>query len=900
MPETLLQTKLYMPPLRPNLVPRTQLIDRLNQGLQLGHKLTLISAPAGFGKTTVASSWATKTAKPIAWISLDKNDNNIAQFLAYLIAALQVVDSSLGQRAQAVLQSQQRLLVKPILMTLVNEIAQLSGPAPEDSGDDFILVLDDYHVIEEPSVHQAIEFLLENQLPHLHLVILTRTDPPLPLARLRARNQMVEIRSNDLEFTAKETDVFFNDIMNLFLAQEDITLLETQTEGWIAGLQLAAISLQGQTDRHEFIRAFSGNDRYVIDYLLDEVLLRQPGDVRRFLLQTAVLERMCGPLCDAVVNPAKGESLLNGQDFLEYLDQANLFMVPLDNQRKWYRYHHLFSDVLLHRLLQTELDRIPELHIRASEWYAGEAYYWEAIHHALAAEDFERVATIVEQNALRLLTYSNLASLMKWLKALPKDLIHSRPWLCVYQGWMELLVGTIEQANRWVQNAERLLVTVTQHEKLDDHEIYGHISIIRAHIALKNRELQKAEEFAHQTLDYVLERSPLHGHCAVICGLVAFWNGDLEAASQGLTEAVSISQDCGHLFMAVDATIWLGYIKTVQGHLHQAVKIYRDALRLADLGGKRILPISGCAFIGIGLVERERNNVTAAEDLLREGLDLCSLFGNPRSCHLALAQVRQAQGNLPIAFEEVQKAEWMESNPDVTFAHLRADIERVRLWLSQDGGNLPAAARWAEESGLDADDSPSFSQRIEYTTLARVLIAQDQIDKALGLLGRLRDDAYVGGRNGDLIEILALQALAYEAQGHVAQAQTILEQALTLAEQEGYVRTFVDLGDPMAHLLRKLASQSAASNYARKLIQAFEPDPHHGRSKPAQAIYEPLSARELDVLRLLKTDLTGPEIAREMVVELSTFRFHTKNIYRKLSVNSRRAAVYRADELGLL
>lgn len=896
MISSLLSTKLYLRRPHPDLVPRPRLIEQLNSGLS--RKLTLISAPAGFGKTTLISSWADQMKRPIAWISLDQEDNDLGQFLSYLIAALQMANSSIGQRAQAALQSQQALLEKPILMTLVNEIAELSPSGSESPDNDLVLVLDDYHVIVEPAVHQAITFLLESPLPGLRLVLLSRIDPPLPLSKLRAHNQIVEIRGGDLEFSVEEIDAFLNETMNLVLEPEDIRLLEARTEGWIAGLQLAAISLQNQTNRQEFIQEFSGNDRYVIDYLLDEVLLRQPRDVRQFLLQTSILDRMCGSLCDAVVNLVDAGAALNGQEFLEHLDQMNLFIVPLDSYRKWYRYHHLFSEVLLHRLQQNALDQIPELHLKASEWYEGEGHLDQAIHHALAANNLERAVQLVEQNSLKLLTDSNLTTLAKRLKALPKELVQTRPFLCVFQAWMHLLAGRIEEAKQWLQKAERLLAPATQDEEPVDREIYGHISMIRAHIALKNRELAKAVELAHQTMDDTLERSPLRGHVAVIEGLAAFWSDDLEAANQALSEAISIALDCDHMFMAVDASIWLGYIKTLQGRLHEAGNFYRDAIQLADLGGKRILPIAGCAYIGLALLEREWNNLATAEDLLRDGLELCNLFGTSRIWHLALARVRQAQGDLGKALEEIQKADEERSNPDVAFSHLRTDHERVRLWLSHSGRNLPAAIRWAEDSGINTEDAPSFSQWIASTLLARVLIVEGEISKASGLLNRLRNDAVAHGRNGDLIEILALLALIHETQGDTTQAEASLKRALVLAEEEGYVQTFVDLGAPLARLLRKVALES--SEYALKLIQAIDLKSLPNQSESASVSPEQLSARELQVLRLLKTDLSGPEIAREMVVELSTFRFHTKNIYRKLMVNNRRAAVGRAEDFGLI
>lgn len=911
--EQLLNTKLYIPPTSPELVSRPRLIERLNEGLH--RKLTLISAPAGFGKTTLVSelveqlrldaSKENQIEYQIAWLSLDEGDNDPARFLTYLIAALQMVDHSIGQMAQTVFQSQQRLLVDPILMTLVNDITQLSDPLSENSNKDFVLVLDDYHVIEEPSIHQAIKFLLEHQPPRLHLVILTRIDPPLPISRLRVRNQMVEIRGSNLHFSEKEVDEFLNKIMKLGLAPEEIAMLETRTEGWIAGLQLAAISLQGQVNRQEFIQAFSGDNRFVIDFLLDEVLLRQPEDVRRFLLRTSVLGRMCGPLCDTVVYFSDEESILDGQGFLEYLDRANLFIVPLDNQRKWYRYHHLFSEVLLNRMRQTELSELPTLHLRASQWFEDEGDYNQALHHALAAGDLERAAQLVEQNALYLLVHSRLTSLKKWYESLPKDLVHSRPKLCIYRGWLHILIGTAEDANRCVQVTEQLLSSAPLQDKAEEQEILGLIYGLKARIALKLGELGKAIEFANQTLDYIIERSPIHSHVAVIKGLAAYWNGELERANQALREAVSISQECDHRFMTVEATIWLGYIQTLQGHLHKAIRLYRDALQFADLDEKRKLPIAGSAYIGIALVEREWNNLELAESLLRNGYDMCNLFGNPQSWHIALANVLIAQGNQVEAHNEIQIAERLERGSEVAFAHLNIDIGRVRLWLSPGDRNLAEAVRWAEDSGLTADDMPTFSQRIAYTTLARVLIDQGEMGRAYGLLVRLQDDAEIGGRKGDLIEILALQALSFQAKDDTDQAITTLEKALTLAEPEGYVRVFVDEGPAMARLLYEALSRGISPDYIRRLLAAFpnneleQTDPSISQA-PESELVEPLSEREIEVLQLIAVGLTNPEIAARLYLSLNTVKVHTRNIYGKLGVNNRTQAGTRAKTLGIL
>jgi len=911
--EQLLKTKLFIPSIRSELVSRPHLIEQLNEGLH--RKLTLISAPAGFGKTTLVSEWVEQLRLDIsredqneyriAWLSLDESDNDPARFLTYFITALQMIDSSIGQKAQTVFQSQQQLLINPIMMTLVNDITQLSDPLLEESNRDFVLILDDYHVIDEPSIHQAIEFLLEHQPPRMHLVILTREDPPLPLSKLRVRNQMVEIRGSNLHFSEKEIEIFLNEIMKFGLAPEEIALLETRTEGWIAGLQLAAISLQGQANRQEFIRTFSGDNRFVIDFLLDEVLLRQPEDVRRFLFQTSVLGRMYGPLCDAVVDFSDEESTLDGQGFLEYLDRANLFIVPLDNQRKWYRYHHLFSEVLLYRLRQSELSQLPTLHLRASKWFEDEGDYNQALFHALAAGNLEAAAQLVEQNALHLLVHSRLTMLKMWFESLPENLIHSRPKLCIYRGWLHILIGTVEDANQCVQETEQLLLSAPQQVKTEEQEISGLLFGLKARIALKIGELQKAIEFANQTLDYIIEGSPIHSHVAIIKGLAAYWDGDLETADQSLREAIRISIECNHRFMTVEATIWLGYIKTLQGHLHQAAKLYRDALQFADLGENRKIPVAGSAYIGIALVEREWNNLEVAESLLMDGYDMCNLFGNPQTWHIALAYVNSAQGNQGDANDEIQIAEQLETGSEVAFAHLDIDIGWVRLWLSPVEGNLAEAVRWAEDSGLKADDMPSFSQRVTYTTLARVLIAQGEMGNAYGLLVKLQDSAEIGGRKGDLIEILALQALSLYSQEDTDQAIITLEHALSLAEPRGYIRIFVDEGPPMARLLYKAISRGVAPDYVRRLLAAFlveergQTDPPKSQA-PESELIEPLSERELEVLQLIAEGLTNPEIASKLYLSLNTVKAHTRNIYGKLDIHNRTQAVARARALGIL
>jgi LuxR family maltose regulon positive regulatory protein len=800
-----------------------------------------------------------------------------------------------------------------VLTSLLNEIAAVP--------DRIILVLDDYHVIESQPIDKALTFTLDHLPPQIHLVIASRSDPSLPLSRLRAGGQMTEIRADDLRFTLDEVATFLDKAMGLDLSAEHVTALETRTEGWIAGLQLAALALQGRSplqNRAEFIRVFSGDDRYVIDYLVSEVLSGQSEEVQRFLLQTAMLDRLCGPLCDAVrFGSAESPNEApqgDGQKLLEHLDRINLFVIPLDNRREWYRYHHLFGDVLMRRLRQAEPDQIPELHRRAGAWYEGEGYIDEAIHHALAAQDLEGAARLVEQNALQLLIHSELTTLIRWLDALPDDLIRSRPWLCVYSAWAQLIIGQVKATQLRLHDAQQL-------SHLAEPDLLGHIAVIRARIALADQDLSSAVQLARQALEYVPARDPVHGHIAVIQGQAAFLLGDLVGASQALSEAVSIAQDCRHLFMVVDATTRLGYLQTLQGHLCQALETYQEALQLASVGGRK-LPVAGNAHIRMALALRQQNELDAAAQHLTQGLELCKLFGNPRSGYLALAHLRQAQGDWDSALRAIQDAERQGAGSGAAFDLL--EVEHCRLWLAlvqgdpstgfasasrsvaaRTGQALAAASRWMQQSGLSADDELTFSREPEHILLARALIVLNRPAEAARLLERLFLAAKAGGRVGRVIEILVLRALALQAQGDAAQALACLEDALTLAEPEGYVRIFVDEGPPMARLLYEAVTRGIAPDYARRLLAAFpvtEPE-QTGPSKthaPTPDLIEPLSERELEVLQLIAEGLTNPEIASRLFLALNTVKTHSRNIYGKLGVHSRTQAVARARALGIL
>jgi LuxR family maltose regulon positive regulatory protein len=631
--------------------------------------------------------------------------------------------------------------------------------------------------------------------------------------------------------------------------------------------------------------------------LVSEVLAGQPEEVQRFLLQTAILERMCGPLCDAVRSGGDGQRLL------EYLDQANLFLVPLDHRRGWYRYHRLFADVLLRRLRRAEPSQIPELHRRASAWYEGEGYHGDAIHHALAGQDLAGAARVVEKNALQLLIHSELTTLIRWLDALPDDLIRSRPWLSVYSAWAHFITGNVKAVNQFLEAAQGL-------SHVAEQDLLGHIAVIRARMALADQDLSSAVELAHQALEYVPAGHPVRGHIAVIQGQAAFMRGDLAGAGQALGEAVSIAQDCGHLFMVVDATTRLGYLQTLQGHLSQALQTYGEALQLAEVQGRK-LPVAGNAHIRMALALRQRNELDAAGHHLMQGLELCKLLGNPRSGYLALAHLRQAQGDWDGALRAVQDAERESSGFGAAF-DLR-EVEHCRLWLAlvqgsalagspeprsgQAAETLAAASRWIQEGGLRADDEPTFDRESEQILLARALLALNRPAEATLLLERLLLAAEAGGRTERAIEILVLRALAFQALGDSSRALACLERALSLAEPEGYVRFFLDEGQAMMRLLRQAVSRDMAPEYARTLLAAFVTP---ARETHAQPLIDSLSERERQVLQLLTTDLSGPEMAEKLMVSVNTVRFHTKNIYGKLGVNSRRQAVARAERLGLL
>jgi len=893
-PLPLLRTKLFMPQARQHRVVRPRLLDRLNAGL--GCKLTLISASAGSGKTTLLGEWTSSNGRPTAWLSLDDGDNDPVRFLSYLVAALETVAPTTGASVLSSLHSPQPPPMETLLTALLNDI----GNAP----DPFVLVLDDYHVIDAETVNRAIAFLIEHLPAQMHLVIATRQDPPLPLARFRARGQMVELRASDLHFALVEATEFLNQMMGLSLAPADIATLEARTEGWIAGLQLAALSLQGNHDASGFVRAFAGNHRYIADYLVDEVLQRQPASTRTFLLQTAILDRLHGPLCDAVTGQT------NGQAMLESLEHGNFFVVALDDQRRWYRYHHLFADVLRAHLQAEQPGQVAALHRRASEWHGRYGALPDAIRHALAAGDYERDADLIER-ALPALRRRRLGvSLLGWLKDLPDDLVRQRPVLSVSYAWALLSAGELDGVEPRLRDAERWLdspavdMVVVNEEEFD--QLPGTIAIYRAALAQIRGDSRATAEFASLALNYIQPDDYLrHGAAAALLGLASWTIGDLAAAHRHYAAGMASLERAGHLSDMITGAVTLASISLAQGHLRDATRILEQAVRRASPQEEPRLYGTADLFVSLSELDRERNDLPAALQHLQRAEDLAVGSGVPhdrsRWC-VAMARIRSAHDDLDGALAWLDEADRHYIDDFIPNVRPIAAL-RARMWVAQ--GKLDEALGWARTQGLSIENSPTYLREFEHITLARVMLAQETSSHAhsereavMDFLGRLLLAADTGERRGSVIEILLLQTLAHQAHGNRAAALRSLERALALAEPEGYIRIFVDEGPPMATLLGAADKTGATSAYARQLAAAFGTSGDGTATR--QALAEPLSERELDVLRMLATDLDGPEIANELMISLNTMRTHTKSIYSKLGVNNRRAAVRRADDLRLL
>lgn len=926
----ILATKLYIPSPPPKVVPRPRLFERLNESLcqnqGFGQKITILSAPSGFGKTTLLSEWIPSCTRPVAWLSLDEADNDLPRFLEYMVASLHTIASNIGHEVLYVLQNSQPTPTQSILTVLLNEIAAIPN--------DFIFVLDDYHVIQSQAVDNALTFIIDHMPYRMHLVITTREDPNLPISRLRARGQLTELRAADLRFTLAEATEFLNQAMGLYLSPEDITILDNRTEGWIAGLQLAALSMKGHRDIPEFIRTFAGDHRYILDYLVEEVLKRQPEYIRSFLIQTAILDRLNGPLCDAVTG------LPGGKARLETLQRGNYFVIPLDDRQYWYRYHHLFADVLQIHLAAEQPDHIAMLHRRASVWYEQQGFTTDAIRHTMAAKDFTRAAYLIERAFPAMSRSRQEMTLLGWLKTLPEALICERPVLCNLYAGVLLQTGEIEGVEEWLQAAERWLALATEErEQVDasqstmvivDQEEFrrlpGAVAIHRAGQAMMLGDVAETIHQAQRVLDLAPQDDFLrHGGAATLQGLAYWATGDLEAARRIYPKGILYLRRAGHLADSIGCALALADIVITQGFLHGAMRIYEQTLQFASEHGEPNLRGTADMLVGLSELSREQNDLQSAIQYLTRSKAQGDFSGLPQNRYrwkVAMAGIREAQGDLNGALELLDEAERLymsDFSPNVRpIAAMKA-----RNWARQ--GKLGEALDWVQERKLSAAEDLSYLREFEHITLARVLLACYQRDQkvedltnATALLDRLLIAAETGGRKRSVIEIRILQALIQHAQGDLPAALASLQLALALAEPEGYVRMFVDEGSVMKQLLLEASSRKMRTAYTGRLLAAFAVDhqerpgdeippslvvPFYGADEVEPTGYllvESLSQRELEVLRLFRTELSGPEIAQELTVALSTVRTHTKSIYSKLNVNSRRAAVKRAVEMKLI
>ncbi len=896
MSSPLLETKFHLPTPHGRLVPRARLSQQVERAA--GATLTLVSAPAGFGKTTVMSELASRPdGAHIAWLSLDPGDNDPMTFWTYVAEAVERAAPGVGSGARGILAGAQGT-VDAAVTTLLNALAGVTT--------DVVLVLDDFHVIESPSIHAQVGYLLEHLPARGHLVIGTRADPAIPLSRLRARGGLVEIRASDLRFSAEEAASYL-EVMGLSLTDDNVATLEARTEGWIAALQLAALSLQGRADATDFIAAFAGDDRYIVDYLVEEVLRRQPAETRDFLLKTSILSRFTGSLADAVT------AGVGGLATIEALDRANLFLVPLDDQRRWYRYHHLFGGVLQAYLATERPDEVTVLHRRASDWFEENGDRGEAIEHAFRAGVPERAADLVELAIPEMRQLRREPAMRRWMDSIPREVVARRPVLAVGYAGAILSANDVDGVAQLLDGAEAHVGVAEDRSDAEgavfmDATEFGRVpamlELYRAALAKIGGHLEGNIAHARRVLDLVGETDHVgRGGAAAFLGLAYWGMGDLEAGYRWYAEGMAELAKAGHVSDLVGGAIVRADILLAEGRLGDAMRMYEEGLALAS-GAQPPLRGATDMHTGIAAIAYQRGRLADARAELDAARQLGDEFAFPRDPYrsrVVEARIRQAEGDLNGAVALLHEAERLylsEFSPDVQ------PVATVLARLLVAHGRLVEARAWAQTRGVSPGDNLSYVREFEQTTLARLLVGEgsegkaDALATAVGLLDRLLAAAEQGRRNGSRLEILIVQALARHATGDRAGAFAALDDAIAIAEPEGYVRVFLDEGPAMARLLQDAARQPTASPVIRELLRAASGASE--RPPAQQGTLEPLSERELEVLRLLRSDLNGPEMAGELVVSLNTLRTHTKNIYAKLGVGSRRAAVRRAEELGLL
>ena len=933
-PDPLIRTKLRLPFTPSGLVSRPRLHQQIAQGLR--GPLTLITAPAGFGKTTLMASYIPGCEMPVAWLSLDMNDNQEARFLTYLIAALQEIDYTIGNEA-AQLGVSQQASPEAILTSLINDLDTI--------GKEIILVLDDYHFISSQAVHEQVFFLLEHCPNSFHLVITSRSDPPVPLARLRSRGQLVELRAEDLSFSEPETAQFLNDVMSLCLDARSVSALKERTEGWIAGLQMAALSLRDRKDVTRFIEKLSGTNRYIMDYLLEEVLARQTPEVQRFLLYTSILERLTAPLCNTLL---KDEAEEDSSIILDYLDRANLFLVTLDDERTWYRYHHLFADLLHSRLNQVYPGLTRQLHLRAAAWLEREGLTVEAINHSLSAGEYDGAARLVEENTTRLLAQGELNALMSWIEMLPAELRLARPWLCVHQAYALLFAGRSAEVRPLLAQAEAVLKVRSSleiprlHSQLDQtgalvmdeaevRALKGAVAAVRSFTTAIMVQDAEALAQAEQARDLLTPGDMFNQSLvAFAIGYILHSQGHLVEACSAFEEQIQLSRT-----MQNDATLMIGLTALArvfadQGKLYQVRVLLEEALAEARQKGVRNLGFIARMEAHLGALLCEQNELEAAQYLLSNALTHARSWLNDNHLafiHVYLARVQLAQGNLQEAWNIIREANRIRKNAQLSpllEISLKAEIVRMWLALRSDGMELAAYDPLAEESRIILDswrselaDRPEsrnsamdLRKEIILLILARASLTSDRIDEALSLLHPLAHNTKAAGHHAGAIEACILTALAYQRKGASGAGPMLkaTQEALCLAEPGGHARVFLNEGAPMQRLIDQWlvhAGTSPLRDYAVQLLSQFDAELHEvaatpGKVFPAGLLIDRLSPREVEVLQLMALGRTNREIAEQLIVAAGTVKAHTASIYRKLEAANRTEAANRARQLGIL